>query len=151
MTFFKGNQHKERFEDAILRTGKHDETKADPEYASALYILTGSVWNKIDHYVAHDSIDFEAILQDTDFSGGEQVMVLLAANLFNGSERVDPLQFMRLDENNFAIAITAQMIRREGYRIDCSACHKEMRHPCTHVENGIMKPYCSACYMSQFD
>jgi hypothetical protein len=46
------------------------------------------------------------------------VLIKWAANLFNEqAAHIDPVQLMRLDERNFAIALSALRIRRDGLYI----------------------------------
>lgn len=117
--FFKSEGHKERFLAAIQQIGKVYEGKLDQEYAAALYILTADVstWNKASSYVSRYGINIETLLKEVDFSGAYGVLILLAGNLFNGNEHVDPVELMRLDDRNFSVALTALMLRRKSYAI----------------------------------
>lgn len=117
--FFKSDAHKARFLGAMQRLIKVTDGILDPEYASCLYILSAdsSTWNKAQDYVSHDGIDIETLLKEVDFSGAYSVLILLAGNLFNGNEHVDPVEFMRLDDGNFKVALSAIMLRRGGLRL----------------------------------
>src|SRR5215470_2472073 len=112
--FFTSLDHKQRFIAAIRGIGKIDAGKLDPEYASVLYILTSSAgtWQKASDYVSREGIDMKAMLEGVDFSGGYSVLMLLAGNLFNSQQHIDPVELMRLDDRNFTLAMTALQIRR---------------------------------------
>ena len=114
---FISPEHRNRFIAAISNIGKIYNGKFDPEYASALFILTAHLgtWKKTRDYVDNHGISFEEILKDIDFSGGYSVLIKLASNLFNGNEHIDPLEFLRLDDANFELAISAIRMRRDGY------------------------------------
>jgi|SRR6266567_2409330 len=113
-TVFKSDEHENRFKGVMQQTGKIYNGRYDAEYAAALYILTAdpSTWNKAQEYVSHSGIDFSGMLEDIDFSGGYSVLILLAGNLFNGQQHLDPLEFLRLDDVNFELAIAAIKLRR---------------------------------------
>lgn len=112
--FFTSTEHKKRWLTAMLTIGKTYEGKLDPEYGAALYILTSSsgTWQKTELYVDRDGIEFEALLQEVDFSGGYGVLIRLAGNLFNDQTTCSPVDLMRLDDTNFTVALTALQIRR---------------------------------------
>ena len=112
--FFTSAEHRKRFLTAILAIGKVYAGKLDPEYASALYILTSGTgtWNKAESYVGRDGIDFEALLAEVDFSGAYTELIHLAGNLFNGQTACSPVELMRLDDRNFTLALNALQIRR---------------------------------------
>lgn len=114
--FFKSPEHKERLITTIRQIGKvwEENRQIDPEYASALYILTSDLttWNKASGYVDRDGIDFEAMLEEVDFSGGYAVLINLAWNLFNDYQKIDVLDLLRLDEGNFQVALGALKLRR---------------------------------------
>jgi hypothetical protein len=118
--FFKGSEHKQRFVEAMQRIGgKIYQGKFDPEYATAVYVLTAdlSTWRKAGDYVARTGIDFESLLEEMDFSGSYQVLIKWAGNLFNEQQHLDPIETLRLDENNFQVALSALLIRRYGLRV----------------------------------
>jgi Family of unknown function (DUF6075) len=117
--FFKSANHKARFTNAMHEFGKvYDGGKFDPEYAAAFYILTAdqSTWSKSYGYVSRHGIQIDEMLEEVDFSSGQVVLLQLAGNLFNGTQHIDPLEFLRLDHGNFNVALTAMLIRRDGYR-----------------------------------
>jgi len=112
--FFTSEGHKERFVETMKRLGKVYNRTYDAEYAAAIYILSSdpATWNKVSRYVSHEGIDIETMLQEVDFSGGYGVLVTLAGNLFNNGQHLDPLEFLRLDEGNFRVALNAIILRR---------------------------------------
>ncbi len=117
--FFKSQAHRERFFTAILGMDKVDDSKLDPEYAAALYVLTATVatWERARNYVSGSGIRFEDLLADEHFSEGYAVLIKWAANLFNGNLHIDPVELMRLDEDNFLLATDALQIRRYSLNI----------------------------------
>lgn len=119
MISFKTPEHEDRFITAMQRMRKIYNGKFDPEYAAALYVLSADVstWNKAQEYITGDGIDIPLLLEEEDFSGGYSVLILLAGNLFNNQVHIDPVELMRLDENNFQIALGAILLRRNGYSI----------------------------------
>jgi len=118
--YYTSPEHKKRFLTAMLTSGKVYDGKLDPEYASALYILTSSAgtWQKASSFVDRDGIDFEAMLAEVDFSGGYGVLIHLAGNLFNDRFTCSPVDICtRLDSENFTIALTALQIRRVSWAL----------------------------------
>jgi hypothetical protein len=114
--FFTSETHRQRFTQVMEQIGKVYDGKLDPEYGAAIYVLTatGGTWDKAGSYVDRDGIDFETMLEEVHFSSGYRTLILLAGNLFNGNQHLDPLEFMRLDEANFKVAVTALTLRRYG-------------------------------------
>jgi hypothetical protein len=117
--FFTSAEHKARFLATIRAIDKIDhggpsDGRFDQEYSAALYILTSSTatWEKAQSYVSRRGIDFEELLHEVDFSGAYSVLILLASNLFNSNTHIDPVEFMRLDDRNFALAMAALQVRR---------------------------------------
>lgn len=116
---FVSDEHRERFAQAIQSIGKIWESgRIDPEYGAALYIFTSSAstWERASGYVSSTGILVEKLLKQVDFGGAYTVLIELAGNLFNGNIHVDPVEFMRLDENNFQIVLHAIRLRRYGLR-----------------------------------
>ena len=99
---WKSPEHRQRFVTAMRQIGKIDAGKFDPEYAAALYILTVdyATWDKPNGYVKRTGIDMDAILHASIFSSGETVLVLLAWNLFNEGQSVNPIEQMPNVYNN---------------------------------------------------
>ena len=119
--FFKSAAHKTRLLEAMRRTGKIDGGKFDQEYGAAMYILTAdtSTWEKARDYVSSSGILFEEMLQELDWSGGYGVLIKWAANLFNEhAANINPVELMRLDENNFRVALSALVVRKYSLRVD---------------------------------
>jgi hypothetical protein len=113
-TPFKGAKHKQRFAQAMFHTGEVYNGICDPEYASALYLLTADLatWKKAQAYVDCGKIDIPTMLQDADLSSGSAVLVRWAGNLFNGRIHIDPLELLALDEGNYTLALAALYVRR---------------------------------------
>lgn len=114
---FNNQQHLDRFLDAIQSIGQvYDGDKIDVYYGSALYILSSqaSTLESAKKYIHHDHIDFEEMLKNVHFGGAYTVLIQFASNIFNGNTDVDFEEFMRLDGNNFAIAVTALQFRYWG-------------------------------------
>src|SRR5437868_2538238 len=111
--FFTSPDHKKRFLTAMLTIGKIYSGKLDQEYGAALYILTSrtSLWQKSQDYVDRDGIDFEVLLREADLSGGYSVLVMLAGNLFNDQTHCDAIELMRLDDDNFIVALNSLQVR----------------------------------------
>ncbi len=119
--FFKSAAHKTRLLGAMRSAGKIDGGKFDQEYGAAIYILTAdaATWEKAQGYVSSSGILFEEMLQELDWSGGYQVLVKWAANLFNEhAANINPVELMRLDENNFRVALSALVVRKYSLRVD---------------------------------
>lgn len=115
--FFASDAHKQHFTGAIQKLERiNRDGKIDAEYGAALYILTADAptWEKAQDYIDDDGIDLAAMLREIHLSSGYSVLVKLAGNLFNGEQHIDPLEFMRLDENNFTVALTPITMRRNS-------------------------------------
>ncbi len=117
--FFTSAGHQQRLFAAMQQIGKIDAGKLDPEYAAALYLLTAhtGTWQKAQKYVSRHGIDLQTLLDEVHFSRGYLVLIKLAGNLFNNHQHLDPLEFLRLDEHNFLLALTALIVRRAGLQI----------------------------------
>jgi hypothetical protein len=117
--FFKSLKHRVRFITVMQQIRKIYNGKLDQEYAAAVYILTAdsATWNKASSYTSSRGIDIPTMLEEVDFSGGYSVLIHLAGNLFNGQVHVDPVEFYRLDERNFRIALSALILRRFSWPV----------------------------------
>ncbi len=137
--FFTSAEHKQRWLTAILSMGKVYNGKLDPEYASALYILTSGTgtWNRAESYVDRDGIEFEALLAEADFSGAYTELIRLAGNLFNGQTACSPVELFRLDDRNFTLALNALQIRRVSLPIDELASKTEIYNLEMDIRNRI--------------
>src|SRR5437773_12470756 len=83
-----------------------------PDWRATLMILTSvfpedlRVWRHVN--LDREEIAFKKILADGTFSAGEQILLSVAASLFNQEERVNLRElFNRLDEKNTALVLTA--------------------------------------------
>lgn len=137
--FFTSPEHKQRFLTAMLTGGKIDSGKLDPEYASALYILTSSAgtWQKAESYVGRDGIDFEAMFAEVDFSGAYSALIRLAWGLFNGGATLNPQDLYGLDERNFTAALSALQVRRVNLPLDELASKAEIYNIEMDIRNRI--------------
>ena len=114
---FPNQQHLDRFIKAVQSIGKiYDGDKIDFEYGAALYILSGDEYllENASKYMSRHGIRFDQLLKNVHLSGGYTVLVEFAANLFGHDIHVDPIELMRLDENNFNIALMAIQFRYWG-------------------------------------
>jgi len=122
--YWKSAAHKQRFLTIMQQIGKIFDGKVDPEYGAALYILTSdaATWEQASRYTQRNAIDIETLLKEVDFSHGYEVLLKLAANLFNelneAGQQVRPVDLMILDEDNFSVALTALQIRYYSLRVD---------------------------------
>lgn len=122
--FFTSPEHKQRFIKAMQQIGEIYDGTLDPEYAAALYVLTADLanWRKAQTYVKRHGLDIPTMLEEVDFSSGYRVLIQWVGNLFNSQLHCDPIELLRLDERNFAIALSALKIRRYSFRAsDASA------------------------------
>lgn len=117
--FFTSPEHKQRLLTALQDTGKMDGKKVDAEYAAALYLLTANahLWKQAKAYTSRDGLDIASMIAEIDLTGGSIVLMMLAGNLFNGGQHIDPLEFTRLDEGNYHAAMTAITIRFYGIQV----------------------------------
>ncbi len=138
--FFTSPEHKQRFLTAMLSIGKVYAGKLDPEYASALYILTSGsgTWQKAESYVDRDGIDFETLFAEVDFSGAYSALIRLAGNLFNSATLCNPVDLYGLDERNFTVALNALQIRRVNLPIDELASKAEIYNLEMDIRNRII-------------
>lgn len=118
--FFTSTEHRQRFLAALQNQGRGFAGALDPEYTAAFYILTAhlSTWQKASDYIDDEGIDFETLLREIDFSAAYSVLIDLAWNLFNSGCHVDPIEFLRLDEQNFRLAVAAIHLRRYAHRLE---------------------------------
>lgn len=88
------------------------------EFLSVLYLISGNeeLKQKIEPYFNGNSgmFDTEKMFEEQDFSAGLSVLAKLAVNLFNANEKINPLQLMILDDENFELAMNAIILRRQG-------------------------------------
>jgi hypothetical protein len=112
--FFTSPEHQQRLLAIMQQCHKIYEGRLDPEYAAAFYLLTADAesWQQARRYVRRYGIDIDALLTEVPLSSGEEVLIKLAGNLFNNQQHLDPLEFLRLDDWNFQLALTALILRR---------------------------------------
>lgn len=88
------------------------------EFLSVLYLISGNeeLKQKVEPYFNGNSgmFDTEKMFEEQDFSAGLSVLAKLAVNLFNANEKINPLQLMILDDENFELAMNAIILRRQG-------------------------------------
>jgi hypothetical protein len=117
--YFTSKGHKERFLANMRSLGKIYNGKLDQEYGACLYILTShaDIWQKARTYVHEEGIDIPGMLEYVDLSGGQSVLVKLAGNLFNDETHCDAIELMRLDSENFTVALQALEFRRVAWTL----------------------------------
>ena len=116
--YFTSDDHKRRFLEMMRALGKIDGGKFDQEYGAAVYLLTSSAgtWEKASNSVSRSGIEFEALLSEVDWSGAYSSLIMLAGNLFNERTNCNLVDLpSRLDDRNFAVAMTAFYIRRHSW------------------------------------
>jgi hypothetical protein len=127
---FKGKDHQARFLAAVQTYEHVFDGTIDPEYGAALFVLTSDArtWQQAQGYVKRNGIRFAELLEECDWSGGYGVLIRWAANLFNEKAipALGPVELMRLDEGNFAVAVSALHIRRSGLSIGAARCSVEV-------------------------
>lgn len=118
--YFKSEGHKERFLAALADFEKIRERDGyiDVYFGACFYILTSDegLWRMSRSYVVdQNTIKMAELLGNGGVSGGEFVLIKWAWHLFtNGhgpDSLIDALDFLRLDESNFKVALMALAIR----------------------------------------
>lgn len=118
--FFKSDDHRQTFAESLQAMGKVFRGRIDAEYGAALYILTMNeeMREKSHNHIREGGFFFAEMLEQEDFSSGYATLVKLARDLFTGSHYEDAplhvIEFMNLDERNYAVAMTAIQIRRNS-------------------------------------
>lgn len=116
--FFKSEGHKERFLRVLRLKNRIERGMIDREWGAALYILfSDPILSESASPNIHGGIDFEEILSQR-WSSGEQTLIKLANNLFNGCQQSDSLDLVLLDHKNFEVAMQAIRLRRDGCRVE---------------------------------
>ncbi|KRT87104.1 MULTISPECIES: DUF6075 family protein [Bacillus] len=109
-----------------MRRNMPEHYRFNKEFLSVIFLMAGNeeLNRKIEPYFDVNKGEFDTLemFEEQDFSSGLRVLALLAVNLFNANEKVDPLQLMSLDDVNFKLAMNAIILRRHGmsteYRIN---------------------------------
>lgn len=86
--FYIDDKHKERFEAALRASGALETGgKIDAYYGASLYIITGlaGAWARLARYVEPGCLGFQEMLDNVALSSGEEIIVRLAGNFYNGS------------------------------------------------------------------
>lgn len=91
--------------------------KLDREYGASLYLLTGLeyAWPRLQRCVTDSGIDHREMLFCENLSTGEQLIVKLSGNLFNGdaSFKFTPADLIGfLDDAMWTLVLNALAIRR---------------------------------------
>lgn len=85
--FYIDEKHKERFEAALRASGGlKADGKVDAYYGASLYLLTGlaGAWARLARFVELGCLDFQEMLENVVLSSGEEIVVRLAGNFYNG-------------------------------------------------------------------
>lgn len=118
---FASDEHKEHFANVIDSLHKvNADRRVDPEYGAAIFILTSthmSLWEMARNHIRGEKIDFTAMMNQP-LSSGEVIMLKLASHLFNEQTHIDPVELVRLDEQNFQLALSAIRLRRYGMHLE---------------------------------
>ena len=83
---FMDSGHAQRWTEAIRTAGAvRNDGSVNTDFGASLYILTGlpSVYDRVQQHVHQGWLDFEPML-NAGLSTGENVLVALAGNLYNG-------------------------------------------------------------------
>lgn len=117
MRFFH-KDHAARMKEAVETVGAAEpDGTLNREYAATLYLLTGMEWTwpRLTQHIGRRSIDCEAMLKEHRLSRGEELIIALAGNLFNGRSYTSftPIDLIdRLDETMLQLAINGFALRR---------------------------------------
>lgn len=116
--FYSDDNHPARLREALALTGA---VKADGRIASdfgaSLYLLTGlpSVYGRARKFMGRGYIDFGSLLAQLALSSGEEILVSLAGNLYNGSffAGYTPLDIISAcDSDTVQLACAALLLRK---------------------------------------
>lgn len=117
---FLNGEHEANFQE--MRTQMEEVYRFDKEYLAAAFIMAGDaeLERKMKPYfdMQDGMFDSMRMFEEKDFSGGLIVLAKLAVHLFNNNEKVDPLDFMKLDDQGFKLAMNAISLRRSGISAD---------------------------------
>lgn len=85
--FYIDNEHKGRFEAVLRASGAlKADGKIEAYYGASLYLLTAlsGAWARLSRYVEPGCLDFQEMLENVVLSSGEEIVVRLAGNFYNG-------------------------------------------------------------------
>lgn len=126
MKYFN-DSHKARFEEALSLSGAVDNTgRISSYFGASLYLLSGLeyVYPRAKRFITNNCIDFEPMLNGLGLSTGEQIVVALAGNLYNGSffERYTPVDLLDYtDGETFELVLNALLLRKSRLNISSIA------------------------------
>lgn len=109
--------HKAAMRSAVERTQAANKTgHISREYAATLYLLTGMEWTwpRLEKHTGAHFIDCHGML-DEGLSRGEEHIVALAGNLFNGGTyaKFEPIDLVdHLDNDMYRLAVNGLRLRR---------------------------------------
>lgn len=118
---FRNYFHFEQWTEAVKAAGAlRDDGTVSSYYGASLFIITGipGFYSRAKQYIYNNWIDFEAIL-NMGLSTGENILVSLAGNLYNGSffDEYKPLDIIeKLDADTVELVARAFVLRKQ--RID---------------------------------
>ena len=118
--FYSHGKHKEEVRAKLKELNKiyqKNGNEIDLYYLPVFYLFYGTedLKRKCIRYVKSDSIDFQKMYEEVDFSSGEKILVNLAHNLFNNGVSVALLDIIAtLDDENFKMALQAIILRRHS-------------------------------------
>ena len=118
--YFKDKGHVQRFLEALRTYNKaYEDGTIDWCYGAALYIFTADAhtWDITKQWTHEDHIEFREMLGTIDLTAGTDVLLHLAWNLFNNGEFAGPVEFTRLDQWNYKVAMQAIDIRCHGLQV----------------------------------
>lgn len=120
---FRDGVHKELFANALNKAeaiNPNGKLKAD--FAASLYIITGipDMYERVKEHIHSGYIDFESMFE-VPFSTGENIMLALAGNLYNGGFFNDYTPWSIIatcDRDTTQLAAEAISIRNQSWNIN---------------------------------
>lgn len=85
--FYIDEKHEQRLNDALRGSGAIKEGgRVDAYMGASLYLLTAlpGTWGRLKRYVEPGCLDFAEMLENVVLSTGEEIIVRLAGNFYNG-------------------------------------------------------------------
>lgn len=120
---FANDDHARWFAAAVRNADAvRDDGAIKTYFGASLYILTGlpSAYNRVRQHIHKGWLDFEPML-NMGLSAGEDVLVALAGNLYNGGffDRYTPLDIVSYcDADGAVLAATALLLRKRTLNIN---------------------------------